>query len=118
MSDRQERVACPACGQRFKLDPETVPEGGAGNQARCRGCGGRFLVRREGDVLSAVPAPEPAPKPPAKVKAASSTRGAAPVSRKQRRKGRGGKARKEAPPPPATPRKEAPQKGPPLPGGG
>jgi len=74
VSDRQERVACPVCGQRFKVDPTTVPEGGPGNKARCRGCEANFFVRSEAGQLSAVVEPPRVEVPEPE----------APVSRKRR----------------------------------
>ena len=73
MSDEQVRVACPACGTRFKMPAHAVPEGEAGKTARCRSCGASFRVLREGEALRAVPA-EPAgeaaaPKPEAPTRA-------------------------------------------------
>lgn len=59
MSEDQVRVACPRCGQRFRVDPESVPEDGEGNQARCRGCRASFVVRRMGDTLTAEPVRDP-----------------------------------------------------------
>ena len=70
MSDEQVRVACPACGKRFKMPADAVPEGEAGKTARCRGCGASFRVLREGEGLRAeladAEAPAAPPKPTAK----------------------------------------------------
>lgn len=63
MSEEQVRVACPACGKRFRLDPASVPEGGDGKSSRCSGCGAPFVVLREGGEVRAE-----AGSPPPKVK--------------------------------------------------
>jgi serine/threonine protein kinase len=103
LSDDGVRVACPGCGQRFKVDPASVPEGGAGNQARCRGCGGHFVVRRSGEEVRAEhpPAPEhpPAAAPPV---SAETARPAHPRKKKPAASTRTSKAREAA-----TPKKTA-----------
>jgi len=67
VSDEQVRVACPACGQRFKMPPAAVPAGATGKQARCRGCGASFRVLRDGEALraeaAAAPPSDPEPEP-------------------------------------------------------
>lgn len=66
MSDEQVRVACPACGKRFKMPADAVPAGEVGKTARCRGCGASFRVLREGEGLRAELAggAKPAESPP------------------------------------------------------
>ncbi len=55
MSEEQVRVACPACGKRFRLDPDSVPEGGTGKTSRCSGCGTPFVVLRAAGEVRAEP---------------------------------------------------------------
>ena len=52
MSETLQRVACPACGARFKTAVDSVPEGVDGLTARCRRCGHAFRVLRRGTVLT------------------------------------------------------------------
>ncbi len=54
---------------------DAVAPGGPGKQARCRGCGEDFVVRREGSQLVAALAPAPAETPP-KTKASSKAKAA------------------------------------------
>ncbi len=85
MSEEQVRVACPACGKRFRLDPASVPEGGNGKTSRCSGCGAPFTVIREQGEVRAEPASSAertAPEKAAKGKASA----APPVSASRRKR--------------------------------
>jgi len=62
LSEEHVRVACPACGKRFSLSSEAVPEGEHGKSSRCGGCGTPFRVLRRGDdVLAEATPAQPAP---------------------------------------------------------
>ncbi|MCB9828902.1 MAG: SUMF1/EgtB/PvdO family nonheme iron enzyme [Planctomycetes bacterium] len=64
MSAQSNRVRCPRCGKRFAVDATRLPDDPAGQHAKCRACGGAFLVRRQGERLF-VEAVGDAPPPPA-----------------------------------------------------
>lgn len=61
MSEADDRIACPACGTRFRASAEAVPEGGAGLKAKCRRCDALFRVLNQRGVLEVELVAEGAP---------------------------------------------------------